>query len=91
MGDGHRFFPGARCTSRGRGVGHDFDQLVRDTAHHHALLLIATADQSVEFFAVATETFFEETAPAASKHPELYLSSEFSEPGSQVCTGSPDR
>jgi len=30
-------------------------------------------DQSAEFFAVATETFFEKPRQLQSKHPELYL------------------
>jgi hypothetical protein len=57
-----------------RVLGHDFDQLVRDTAHHHRTLIDHYgATNPAEFFAVATETFFEKPRQLQSKHPELYL------------------
>jgi Mlc titration factor MtfA (ptsG expression regulator) len=57
-----------------RVLGHDFDQLVRDTAHHHRTLIDRYgATNPAEFFAVATETFFEKPRQLQSKHPELYL------------------
>ena len=56
-----------------RVLGHDFDQLVHDTAHHHRTLLDRYgATNPAEFFAVATETFFEKPSQLRSKHPELY-------------------
>jgi Mlc titration factor MtfA (ptsG expression regulator) len=56
-----------------RVLGHDFDQLVHDTAHHHRTLLDRYgATNPAEFFAVATETFFEKPRQLRSKHPALY-------------------
>jgi Mlc titration factor MtfA (ptsG expression regulator) len=56
-----------------RVLGHDFDQLVRDAAHHHRTLIDRYgATNPAEFFAVATETFFEKPAQLQSKHPDLY-------------------
>jgi len=56
-----------------RVLGHDFDQLVRDTERHHRTLLDRYgATSPAEFFAVATETFFEKPRQLRSKHPELY-------------------
>jgi hypothetical protein len=57
-----------------RVLGHDFDQLVRDTEHHHRTLIDKYgATNPAEFFAVATETFFEKPRRLRAKHPELYL------------------
>ena len=57
-----------------RVLGHDFEQLVRDTAqNHHTLIDRYGATNPAEFFAVATETFFEKPRQLRSKHPELYL------------------
>jgi Mlc titration factor MtfA (ptsG expression regulator) len=54
-------------------LGHDFDQLVRDTTHHHRTLIDHYgATNPAEFFAVATETFFERPRLLRSKHPKLY-------------------
>ncbi|HEY2901068.1 MAG TPA: M90 family metallopeptidase [Polyangia bacterium] len=56
-----------------RVLGHDFDQLVRDVAHHHRTLIDRYgATNPAEFFAVVTETFFEKPRPLRAKHPELY-------------------
>ena len=56
-----------------RVLGHDFDQLVRETEHHHRTLIDQYgATNPAEFFAVATETFFEKPSQLRSKHPELY-------------------
>ena len=56
-----------------RVLGHDFDQLVRDTAHHHRTLIDRYgATNPAEFFAVATETFFELPRELKAEHPELY-------------------
>jgi Mlc titration factor MtfA (ptsG expression regulator) len=57
-----------------RVLGHDFDQLVRDTERHHRTLIDKYgATNPAEFFAVATEAFFEKPRPLRSRHPQLYL------------------
>jgi MtfA peptidase len=56
-----------------RVLGHDFDQLVRDTKDQHQTLIDAYgATNPAEFFAVVTETFFEKPRQLKAKHPELY-------------------
>ena len=56
-----------------RVLGHDFDVLVRETQHHHREVLNQYgATNPAEFFAVATETFFEKPLQLQKKHPELY-------------------
>ena len=56
-----------------RVLSHDYDQLVQETQHHHRELLDQYgATNPAEFFAVATETFFERPRQLRSKHPELY-------------------
>ena len=56
-----------------RVLGHDFDQLVRDVAHHHRTLIDRYgATNPAEFFAVVTETFFEKPRQLRSRHPDLY-------------------
>jgi Mlc titration factor MtfA (ptsG expression regulator) len=57
-----------------RVLGHDFDQLVRDTQRHHRTVIDRYgATSPAEFFAVVTETFFEKPRQLLSKYPELYL------------------
>jgi Mlc titration factor MtfA (ptsG expression regulator) len=57
-----------------RVLGHDFDQLVRDTQRHHRSLIDGYgATNPAEFFAVVTETFFEKPRQLRTKYPELYL------------------
>ncbi len=57
-----------------RVLGHDFDQFVRDTHRHHRTVLDRYgATNPAEFFAVATETFFEKPRQLRAKHPDLYL------------------
>ena len=57
-----------------RVLGHDFDQLVRETERHHRTLIDRYgATNPAEFFAVVTETFFEKPRQLRSKHPALYL------------------
>ena len=75
MGDGAPALPRrSMYVAWARVLGHDFDQLVRDTAHHHRTLIDRYgATNPAEFFAVATETFFEKPRQLQSKHPELYL------------------
>jgi Mlc titration factor MtfA (ptsG expression regulator) len=56
-----------------RVLGHDYDDLVRETEHHHRELLDQYgATNPAEFFAVATETFFGKPRQLRAKHPELY-------------------
>lgn len=56
-----------------RVLGNDFDQLVRDVAQHHRTLIDGYgATNPAEFFAVATETFFEKPRQLRSRHPDLY-------------------
>jgi Mlc titration factor MtfA (ptsG expression regulator) len=56
-----------------RVLGHDFDQLVRDTQHHHRTLIDEYgATNPAEFFAVVTETFFEKPRELRAKYPALY-------------------
>jgi Mlc titration factor MtfA (ptsG expression regulator) len=56
-----------------RVLGHDFDELVRDAARHHRTLIDRYgATNPAEFFAVATETFFEKPRALQSQHPALY-------------------
>ena len=51
----------------------EFDQLVRDTEQHHRTLIDEYgATNPAEFFAVATETFFEKPRQLRAKHPDLY-------------------
>jgi MtfA peptidase len=57
-----------------RVLGHDFDQLVRDAERNHRTLIDRYgATSPAEFFAAATETFFEKPRQLRSKHPALYL------------------
>jgi Mlc titration factor MtfA (ptsG expression regulator) len=57
-----------------RVLGHDFDQLVRDTQRHHRTLIDRYgATSPAEFFAVVTETFFEKPRQLRTRYPELYL------------------
>ncbi len=56
-----------------RVLGHDFDQLVQDATHHHRSLIdVYGATNAAEFFAVATETFFEKPLQLRARHAELY-------------------
>jgi hypothetical protein len=56
-----------------RVLGHDFNQLVTDVQHNHRDVLDRYgATNPAEFFAVATETFFEKPRQLRAKHPELY-------------------
>jgi MtfA peptidase len=56
-----------------RVLGHDFNQLVDDVQHNHRNVIDQYgATNPAEFFAVATETFFEKPRQLRAKHPELY-------------------
>jgi MtfA peptidase len=51
----------------------EFARLVQETAQGHATLLDKYGAQSeTEFFAVATECFFERPVPLQERHPQLY-------------------
>ena len=57
-----------------RVLGHDFDQLVAEAHRHHRTLIDQYgATNPAEFFAVVTETFFENPQQLKSRHPGLYL------------------
>ncbi len=56
-----------------RVLGHDFDELVRETSHHHRDVINRYgATNAAEFFAVVTEAFFEKSKQLRTKHPALY-------------------
>jgi MtfA peptidase len=56
-----------------RVLGRDYDRLVRDAGRHHRTLIDQYgATNPAEFFAVATETFFERPRRLRSRHPALY-------------------
>ena len=56
-----------------RVLGHEYDELVRDTERDHRTLIDQYgATNPAEFFAVVTETFFEKPRQLRAKHPELY-------------------
>ena len=56
-----------------RVLGHDYQQLVTDVGLRQRTLIDAYgATNPAEFFAVATETFFEKPRQLQSRHPELY-------------------
>jgi Mlc titration factor MtfA (ptsG expression regulator) len=56
-----------------RVLGGEFERLVRDAeAHHRSLIDRYGATNPAEFFAVATETFFEKPRQLRAKHPALY-------------------
>ncbi len=56
-----------------RVLGKEFEHLQRDVIKHHRSVMDAYgATNPAEFFAVATETFFEKPAQLREKHPELY-------------------
>jgi len=52
---------------------HEFEQLNAAAAHHHrAVMDYYGATNPAEFFAVATETFFEKPHQLQERHPDLY-------------------
>jgi len=54
-------------------LSREFEQLNQDFAHHHhAVMDYYGATNPAEFFAVATETFFEKPQQLQTKHPELF-------------------
>ena len=56
-----------------RVLGREYEQLIQDTAHHHRNTMDQYgATNPAEFFAVATETFFEKSSQLKSKHADLY-------------------
>lgn len=77
-----------------RVLGHDFDQLVQNTAHHHRSLIDAYgATNAAEFFAVVTETFFEKPVQLRARHAELYEQLQGfyrQDPASLIAPSAPD-
>lgn len=73
-GDGAPVLPArSMYVAWARVLGHEFDRLVRETQQHHRTLIDRYgATSPAEFFAVATEVFFEKPRQLRSKHPELY-------------------
>jgi MtfA peptidase len=56
-----------------RVLGHEFEKLQEAVDRHESTLMDAYGTQSpAEFFAVATETFFERPIKLREEHPELY-------------------
>ncbi|HNX27332.1 MAG TPA: zinc-dependent peptidase [Phycisphaerae bacterium] len=56
-----------------RVLGHDYEQLVENVKHHHKTFIDAYgATNPAEFFAVASETFFEKPIQLRHKNPDLY-------------------
>lgn len=56
-----------------RVLGRDFDQLVHDSEQQHRSLIDDYgATNPAEFFAVVTETFFEQSRQLKTQYPELY-------------------
>jgi Mlc titration factor MtfA (ptsG expression regulator) len=54
-------------------LGREYDRLRRDSVLGRSTVLDKYgATDPAEFFAVATECFFENPAPLRRKHPELY-------------------
>jgi hypothetical protein len=63
----------SRYVTWARVLGHDYDELREQVRRHHRTVMDAYgATNPAEFFAVATETFFEKPRPLRRKHPELY-------------------
>jgi Mlc titration factor MtfA (ptsG expression regulator) len=56
-----------------RVLGREYEQLQDDEARHHRNIIDTYgATNPAEFFAVVTETFFEEPVQLKNEHPELY-------------------
>jgi len=63
----------SRYVAWARVLGHEFEALREDIRTHHATLLDHYgATNPAEFFAVATECFFERPVALKRKHKELY-------------------
>lgn len=73
-GDGAPILPArSMYAAWARVLGREFDRLVRDAEHEHRTLLDQYgATDPAEFFAVATETFFERPRQLRERHLELY-------------------
>lgn len=71
--EGAPVLPAGRYRAWARVLGEEFEQL-RDDVHrgHRSLLDPYGATNPAEFFAVATELFFERPAAMKQRHPELY-------------------
>ncbi len=61
------------CQSWAQVLSEEFKELNQDLAEHHKTVMDSYgASNPAEFFAVATETFFEKPEQLANKHPELF-------------------
>jgi len=72
-GDGAPVLPAGALRTWGRVLSDEYDRLRREAAHDRRSVLDAYgATNKAEFFAVATETFFEKPAQLERERPELY-------------------
>jgi MtfA peptidase len=72
-GDGTPVLPSGALRTWGRVLSDEYDRLRSDAAHDRRSALDAYgATNKAEFFAVATETFFEKPAQLEREHAELY-------------------
>ena len=72
-GDGAPVLPGSALRTWGRVLSDEHDRLRRDVDHDRQSVLDEYgATNKAEFFAVATETFFEKPVQLEREHPELY-------------------
>ncbi len=76
-----------------RALGQDYAALVRDTEQGHITLLDSYGSKNpAEFFAVATEFFFEMPVQVRTRHPDLYevLKSYYcQDPAARIAEGDP--
>jgi Mlc titration factor MtfA (ptsG expression regulator) len=71
--DGAPILPTSGLRTWGRVLSEEYEQLRKDTAHDRSSVLDGYgATNRPEFFAVATETFFEKPIQLQREHPELY-------------------
>ena len=71
--NGAPHLPRSQFVAWARVLGHDFRELHESIEHHRRTILDPYgATNPAEFFAVATECFFEKSVQLRRKHPELY-------------------
>src|SRR2546427_1768605 len=71
--DGARILPPSALRTWGGVLSEEYERLRRDAAHDRGSVLDEYgATNKAEFFAVATETFFEKPVQLEREHPELY-------------------
>jgi Mlc titration factor MtfA (ptsG expression regulator) len=72
-GDGAPILPPSALRTWGGVLSEEYEQLRRDAVHDRPSALDAYgATNKAEFFAVATETFFEKPVQLEREHPDLY-------------------